>query len=192
MEENYMIKRVKYFGSNALMGSEEFRTYVENFESEILRGISTLTILTIIREHDRSDEKGIYGYLLLQELTQRTKNMLIVEEGTLYPLLKKLEKDGIVNSQERTSEEGRTRKYYYMTPYGVEVFNHMSGFFIKLVESLGGLLEFNIDLVENKKNIIFCPNCANKIEISDNTPNFCIVCGYNIQDRIEKNNNGGN
>lgn len=187
-----MIKRVKYFGSNALMGSEDFREYVENFESEILRGISTLTILTIIREHDTSDEKGIYGYQLLQELTQRTKNMLIVEEGTLYPLLKKLEKDGIVNSQERTSDEGRMRKYYYMTPYGVEVFNHMFGFFTKLIESLGGLMEFNVNLLEQKNKVIFCPNCANRIEITNKTPNFCIVCGYNIQDRISKNENGGN
>jgi len=43
-----MIKRVKEFGTKALIASQEIRDYVEKFESEINRGISTLCILSII------------------------------------------------------------------------------------------------------------------------------------------------
>ncbi|MHA1727987.1 MAG: PadR family transcriptional regulator [Promethearchaeota archaeon] len=183
-----MIKRIKHYDPKAKIHGEKFRSYAEKFESEILRGISTLSILTIIKNHGQN---GIYGYQLLQELTQKTNNMLIVDEGTLYPMLKKLEKDGIVGSS-RKKISGRQRKYYSISKYGTEIFNHLSGFFAKLMEAIGPILDVEVELKE--ESYIYCPNCANKIDITDESNTairFCIVCGYNIQDRYEKRQNGG-
>jgi DNA-binding PadR family transcriptional regulator len=180
-----VIKRIKHFQPDALIKTENFRRFVEKFESEILRGISSLSILTIIKRHG---DKGIYGYKLLQELTEETENMLILEEGTLYPILRKLEKDGIVTKSEKKSESGRNRNYYSMTDDGIDIFNHISGFFTKLMEAIGPILDLSIEF--NGEKYIFCPNCSNKIEIVNEDLRFCRVCGFNVRDDIQEKRGG--
>ena len=170
-----MIRQVKQFQSEALINSEEYRNFVHKTQSEILRGISTVVVLRIINNHA---QEGIYGYLLLRELEESTKKTLVIEEGTLYPLLKKLEKDRVIRS-ERKQVQGRSRKYYYITSEGQKVQSHLTGFFSKLIESMSDLMEFNVALPE--KNVLFCPNCANKIDTTDPDSHFCEVCGLNIQ-----------
>lgn len=174
-----MIKRVKDFQADALINSESFRDFVEKSESEILRGISTLITLKII-EH--KGDNGVYGYELLKELEEKTKSMLVIEEGTLYPLLRNLEKAGLLKS-DRKSVGKRQRKYYYITPEGKQVQRHLNGFFAKLIESLGDLLEINVDLKE--EGFLYCPNCANKVDLQDPDVKFCEVCGLNIMSYIE-------
>ena len=171
-----MIKRVKQFQPEALMNLPRFRAFVEKSESEILRGISTVSVLHLIDQHG---EEGIYGYLLLRELEVTTKHMLVIEEGTLYPQLKKLEKEGLVKS-ERKAVDGRQRKYYIITEEGSKIQNHLTGFFTKLVESMSELLEIKVQLSE--RDFLYCPNCANKIDLSDPDIKFCEVCGLNIED----------
>ena len=174
-----MIRRVKQFTPEALINDQEgFRDFVEKTESEILRGISTLVVLIIIDRHENTDPKGIYGYLLLRELEKETKNILIIEEGTLYPLLKKLEKANVVRADRKTVQ-GRTRKYYYITELGKSVKNHLAGFYSVLTNSMSSLFDFQVDI--QTSNAIFCPNCANKISMDDLGAHFCEVCGYNIE-----------
>lgn len=71
--------------------------------------------------------------------------MLIIEEGTLYPLLKKLEKDALIQA-ERKIVNNRPRKYYYITPKGRRIQNHLTGFFNKLIESMSTLFEMKVEL----------------------------------------------
>ena len=78
-----MIKRIKEFGTEALIASQEIRDYVEKFESEINRGISTLCILSIIK---RAENGEIHGYAISKNLEDETNEILVIEEGTLYPL----------------------------------------------------------------------------------------------------------
>lgn len=170
-----MIKRVKQFQPKALISSESFRGFVEKSESEILRGISTLTVLKIIEQHS---PKGTYGYEMLKEIEKASKNMLVIEEGTLYPLLKKLVKDGLIETTTRSSEQGRKRKYYFITDEGSKISNHLNGFFSKLIESVSGLFDIGVKLSEE---YYFCPNCANKIDIRDTDTRFCEVCGFNLE-----------
>ncbi|MHA1264530.1 MAG: PadR family transcriptional regulator [Candidatus Helarchaeota archaeon] len=168
-----MIKRVKEFGDFAFISQK--REFLENFESEILRGISTLTTLAIINE---SGEKGSYGYQILKDLREKTQ-FLVIEEGTLYPILKKLEKEGILEKIERKSEtSGRKRNFYRLTPEGRKIYHHIQGFFTKLIESLAPLLDIKILL--KKEYFLYCPNCSNKIDLRDN-PRFCEMCGLNIE-----------
>jgi len=72
-----------------------------------------------------------------------------------------------------------------MTEYGIDIFNHLSGFFAKLMEAIGPILDLKIEFDSEK--LIYCPNCSNKIEISDEDVRFCRVCGFNVQDQY-----GGN
>lgn len=169
-----IIKRVKELGSNALIASREFRDYVEKQETEINRGISSLCILSIIMQ---SDQKELHGYKILKDLTKMTNEMLVIEEGTLYPLLRKLEHDKIINS--RREESGRKRKFYSMTEYGKQVFNHLAGFYSKLTEAIGPLFDVKVDLKQDK--YFYCPMCANKIDLSNKELKFCTICGFNIE-----------
>ena len=118
----------------------------------------------------------------MKELKESTKNTLVIEEGTLYPLLKKLEKGEIIRSEHK-QVKGRSRKYYIITRDGRKVQNHLTGFFSKLIESMSDLMEFNVALP--KKNVLFCPNCANKIDLADPDSLFCEVSGLNIQNLRE-------
>jgi DNA-binding PadR family transcriptional regulator len=170
-----MLKKIKTFRPEALIAGDHFRTYVESFESELLRGISTVVILEIIK---RYPEDGIYGYQLLKTIEEETQNLLIVEEGTVYPLLRKMEKDGVLQS-EKKEKDGRQRKYYILTDEGKKLLNHMAGFFSKLLEAMSPMMEFEVKLPEDK--FMFCPNCANKIKLDDLTK-FCEVCGLYVED----------
>lgn len=59
-----------------------------------------------------------YGYKILQEVMELSGGTLDWSEALLYPVLHKLEKDGLVRSRWKTSEENRMRKYYSLTEAG--------------------------------------------------------------------------
>ena len=174
-----MIKRVKEFSTKALIASQEIRNYVEKFESEINRGISTLCILAII---DKAENGEIHGYAILKNLEEDTNEMLVIEEGTLYPLLRKLEGNGILKS-ERKIVENRMRKVYSITERGDKIYNHLSGFYSKLTEAISPLLDINVRLNDH---YLYCPNCANKIDLNEKGILFCNICGLNVQELREK------
>ena len=170
-----MIKRVKEFSTKALIASQEIRDYVEKFESEINRGISTLCILAII---DKAENGEIHGYAILKNLEEDTNKMLVIEEGTLYPLLKKLEGNGILKSEKKIVDN-RMRKVYSITERGDKIYNHLSGFYGKLTEAISPLLDINVRLNDN---YLYCPNCANKIDLNEKGIQFCDICGLNVKE----------
>ncbi|MHA1650543.1 MAG: PadR family transcriptional regulator [Candidatus Helarchaeota archaeon] len=169
-----MIKRVKEFHPSALIIQK--RSFLENFESEILRGISTLTVLAIINEYS---EEGTYGYQILKNLEEKTGAMLIIEDGTLYPILKKLQREGIITSEKKVVG-GRQRTYYKLTIEGLKIYKHMEGFFTKLIESIAPLLDIEVSI--RRDRYLYCPNCTNRIDLRDPSIRFCEVCGLNIED----------
>jgi len=172
-----IIKRVKEYGSNVLISSQEFREYVEKQETEINRGISSLCILSIII---RSEEKELHGYKILKDLTNQTNEMLVIEEGTLYPILRKLEEEKIIKS--RREKTGRKKKFYSMTEYGERVFNHLAGFYSKLTEAIAPLFDVKVNLKQDK--YLYCPMCANKIDLTNLELKFCTICGFNIEQEL--------
>ena len=65
-------------------------------------------------------EKPMYGYQIVKELQARSEGYFELEQGTLYPALHRLEKDGLVESRWGVVEEGPSRKYYHITDNGRE------------------------------------------------------------------------
>jgi PadR family transcriptional regulator PadR len=59
-----------------------------------------------------------YGYQILKRVSQVSGGKLDWSEALLYPVLHRLEKDGLVVSQWKISEGNRLRKYYRLTPAG--------------------------------------------------------------------------
>jgi len=59
-----------------------------------------------------------YGYQIMRHLKEKNYNFLDCEEGTLYPLLYRLESNDWVTSQEKDGVNGKTRRYYKLTSSG--------------------------------------------------------------------------
>ena len=64
-------------------------------------------------------ERDMYGYEMVTELASRSNEVFQLKEGTLYPLLHRLEKEGSVSAYEE-KKEGRVRRYYRLTRKGGE------------------------------------------------------------------------
>lgn len=62
-------------------------------------------------------EVKMYGYQMTQRAKELTKGELLMTEGALYPILHKLETDGVIFS-EIQNVNGRNRKYYLLTEKG--------------------------------------------------------------------------
>ena len=79
---------------------------------ELLKGSTAIMILKIISDNDS------YGYQIVQELSKRSENAFKLKEGTLYPILHTLEKEGYVKSYRKSTDGGRERRYYQITLEG--------------------------------------------------------------------------
>lgn len=79
---------------------------------ELRRGIVVLAVLSQM-------DTARYGYSLIQQLGEQG---LDIEEGTLYPLLRRLEKQGLLESEWEVGES-RPRKYYRISSSGRDVLN---------------------------------------------------------------------
>ena len=79
-------------------------------ESQLLKGVLEGCVLEII------SKKPIYGYELIQSLKEMGFDKIVA--GTIYPLLQKLEKQGVIHGEMRPSPDGPDRKYYHLTDAG--------------------------------------------------------------------------
>lgn len=64
------------------------------------------------------NNQSMYGYQIIRELEQQSRDVFKLQEGTLYPLLHTLEQQGAVTSYQQTADNGRLRKYYAITTHG--------------------------------------------------------------------------
>ena len=96
---------------------------------ELRRGTITLSVLCQL-----SSPK--YGYALVQQLTD---NDVPIEANTLYPLLRRLEKQGLLKSEWDTSST-KPRKYYATTELGNEVYVLLKSEWLKMSQSMNNLI----------------------------------------------------
>ena len=55
-----------------------------------------------------------YGYQLIQKMNEVSDHQIVWQEGTLYPLLHKMEENGLIESKWKQESNGRKRKYYFV------------------------------------------------------------------------------
>ncbi|MCK6580794.1 MAG: helix-turn-helix transcriptional regulator [Anaerolineae bacterium] len=104
--------------------------HVEQLRLELRRGIVVLAVLSLM-------DSASYGYNLIQRLAGLG---LAVEEGTLYPLLRRLEKQGLLQSEWDTTES-RPRKYYRISADGREVLTALRAEWQETVTVMQNILE---------------------------------------------------
>lgn len=110
----------------ALRGAHE----IEPFRQEVRRGCLTLAALAALRAEQ-------YGYTLRQSLTRKG---LSVQQGTLYPLLQRLETQGLLVSEWR--QEGRRQKRFYrLSPAGLQMLELMEREWRDIARTIDSILD---------------------------------------------------
>lgn len=107
---------------------------LENLIQELRRGSLVLLVLSQMSQKQ-------YGYSLLQNLTDKGMS---IEPGTLYPLMRRLEKQGLLDSQWDV-DAGRPRKYYLLSTDGVVVLEKMKEEWQQLVQQMNAVLHDQAD-----------------------------------------------
>ena len=87
--------------------------YCTSMASKDLVAASARPLVLSILERGES-----YGYAIIQEVKQLSGGQLEWSDGMLYPVLHRLEKEGLIKSKWGKSETGRKRKYYTLSPSG--------------------------------------------------------------------------
>ncbi len=107
----------------------EFAAARDKLSQELRRGVLVLAALSQLREPR-------YGYALMDELAAQG---LVIDQGTLYPLLRRLEAQGLLDSHWDTSE-ARPRRYYVLSAAGATLLHDLAGEWVALVGVMGSLL----------------------------------------------------
>lgn len=102
----------------------------EKMRIELRRGSLVLAVLGALREER-------YGYTLRQSLEEAG---LPIDEGALYPLLRRLETQGLLTSEWREDAK-RTKRFYRLSPVGVETLAQLLGEWNAISESILRLTE---------------------------------------------------
>lgn len=80
-------------------------------DKSLMSGSTTMLVLSLLADGEK------YGYQMITELSRRSDDTFRMKEGTLYPILHGLERDGCVEAFQQEAG-GRTRRYYRITEKG--------------------------------------------------------------------------
>lgn len=80
------------------------------------KGVLELCVLRLL------ERKDYYGYELVSEISKK----ILISEGTIYPLLRRLKNEGYVTTYLKESREGPPRKYYKLTKEGKKMSKELS------------------------------------------------------------------
>ncbi len=103
---------------------------VQNMILELRRGLISIAVLSQL---DREE----YGYSLLKALSDRG---LEVDQSTLYPLLRRLESQGLLQSDWRIMDESRPRRYYVISAQGRQVLAQLKKEWSAMTETMQKML----------------------------------------------------
>jgi len=103
---------------------------VQNMLLELRRGVLSIAVLSQLSREE-------YGYSLLKALSDKGME---IDQSTLYPLLRRLESQGLLQSDWRIMDEARPRRYYIISPQGREVLKKLKSEWSVMAETMKQLL----------------------------------------------------
>lgn len=105
---------------------------------ELKRGTLEMILLKFL------SPRPMYGYELITTLEIQGGNSFSLKEGTLYPVLYRLEDAGLVETQWKTLERGVPRKYYHLTKAGARELERLTGEWQAFAGTVNRLLKMEI------------------------------------------------
>lgn len=103
---------------------------VQNMLLELRRGTLSIAVLSQLSKEE-------YGYSLLKALSDKG---LEVDQSTLYPLLRRLESQGLLQSDWRIVDEARPRRYYVISTQGKAVLHELKREWSAMTETMQKML----------------------------------------------------
>jgi len=94
--------------------------FLDNWATQLRKGMLELCILNAIKG------TSLYGYDIVRKL--RRIETLVISEGTIYPILSRLKREGFVQTTIKESSEGPPRKYYELTAKGEQTLSRMNDY----------------------------------------------------------------
>lgn len=113
-----------------MMTETEIQSLQDKMVQELRRGVLGLAVLSQLKTPQ-------YGYSLISELSEKGMS---IDQGTLYPLLRRLETDGLLESAWNTTG-ARPRRYYVISPLGSRLLSLLTREWQELTEGLNQLLQ---------------------------------------------------
>ena len=112
-----------------MTNQESMTTSFDKLTQELRRGVLVLATLSQLKE-------ARYGYALIDQLAQRG---LDIDQGTLYPLLRRLEEQGLLQSEWRV-DGSHPRRYYVISSTGKDLLQALANEWQELARVIAGLL----------------------------------------------------
>ena len=103
---------------------------VQNMLLELRRGVLSIAVLSQLSKEE-------YGYSLLKALSDKGME---IDQSTLYPLLRRLESQGLLQSDWRIANETRPRRYYVISPQGKAVLAKLKREWSAMAETMKQML----------------------------------------------------
>lgn len=108
----------------------------DKYERQMKKGVLDMLVLKLIEPEPK------YGYQIIQEMKGKSSEIFLLKDGTLYPILYRLEEDGLVESRwSEPSGKQVSRKYYEITSNGratlgqiTAVWKHISDGITRIME----------------------------------------------------------
>ncbi len=101
---------------------------LHNWQTQLRKGLLELVILNLLRDG------RCHGYEMVQILKQ--SDGLMMREGNIYPILARLQTDGLVASHSEPSQDGPPRKYFELTELGEKTLIEMNARWDRMIESI--------------------------------------------------------
>lgn len=108
----------------------------DKYIRQMKKGVLDMLVLKLLQK----DQK--YGYQLISELKEKSGELFILKEGTLYPILYRLEDDGLIEST-WSGPQGKqmARKYYQITEKGQTALGEIAGLWAAMSEGIHQIME---------------------------------------------------
>ncbi len=105
------------------MDIKEIEEANRNFQKGLYTGITEIVLLSVVSQA----KKPLYGYQIAKIIEKENTEIPIIKLGTLYPVLRSLEKNGFMESRVDPSITGPPRRYYRITESGLNALASLAG-----------------------------------------------------------------
>lgn len=102
--------------------------YIDNWQTQLRKGMLDIAILNLV------SHGPCHGY----EMVQRMKKIqgLKIREGNVYPILARLQQDGLITCYSQPSADGPPRKYFQITAAGTDILEQMNIHWEQMIDSI--------------------------------------------------------
>ncbi len=108
----------------------------DKYERQMKKGVLDMLVLKLL------EPEAKYGYQIIQEIKEKSEDAFLLKDGTLYPVLYRLEEDGLVVSRWSGAEGKQVpRKYYAVTRAGMQSLNEMEETWKSISRGISKIME---------------------------------------------------